>query len=189
MTKKPERKKQPRKRKSEITDVAELQKRVAAYEDLFDDVQHFTDLINRQETDIYAADEDVSKAKAVYDRAKDKLAAAKEARDGTKHALFMFLRPGPAEILPLFDRMEEADEEKHGAHSEEWRKEPVSALKLSFAATNILTAADIIFVGQLQDRIQADANGWWEKIENLNASVAAAITDRLNEFIAERTSK
>jgi hypothetical protein len=89
--------------------------------------------------------------------------------------------------MPLFDRMEPADEEKHGAHSEEWRKEPVSALRLSLIASNLLAAADVLFVGQLQDRVQRRPDDWSDEIEGLTAPMAAAIADKLNDFIAERT--
>ncbi len=137
---------------------------------------------------------DIDKAEAdlreeLLGQAKDELAAARDARDGTKHALFMYLKPGPTEIMPLFDRMEKADEEKHGANAKEWRTESVSALRLSIAATQILTAADVMFVGQLQDRMQEDPETWWEKIEGLSQAMALAVADRLNEFIEEQTGK
>lgn len=171
-----------------ITDVEKLQKRVDAYEEVFGEVQHFIDLIARQESEISEAHAAMLEAKATYDKRREDLSAAQDSRDGTKHALFMFLRPGPAEILPLFDRMEEADEERHGTNADEWRREPISALRLSLAATNFLTAADVIFVGQLQDRVMADPHAWWESIDGLGAPVAAAIVDRLNDFISERTA-
>lgn len=178
-----------KKRTKKTTDVATLQKRIDAYEQVFDEVQHFIDLIHKQDGEITEANVVMLAAKEEFERTKDLLSQARDARDGTKHALFMYLRPGPSEILPLFDRMEEADEEKHGANSTEWRKEPISALRLSLVATNFLTAADVIFVGQLQDRVQADGEGWWEKIEGLTAPVAAAVADRLNDFINEKTAE
>lgn len=186
MAKKPTKKKSAA--RSKTTDPKKLRELVDQYEQVFDEVEHFVELIRTQDGQIGEAQEVVYKTKDAYERAKADLLAAREARDGTKHALFMFLKPGPAEILPLFDRMDPADEEKHGEGSTEWRKEPVSALRLSLVATNLLTAADVIFVGQLQDRIQADADQWWEKFEGLTAPMAAAIADRLNEFIEEHTT-
>jgi hypothetical protein len=156
---------------------------------VFGEVEHFIALIARQDVEIGEAQQANYKAKEGYERTKSDLAAAREARDGTKHALFMFLRPGPAEIMPLFDRMEPADEEKHGANADEWRKEPISALRLSLVATNLLTAADVIFVGQLKDRVQEKPDDWWESIEGLTAPMALAIGDRLNDFVAEHTGK
>lgn len=171
------------------TDAETLGKLVEQYEQVFGEVGHFVELIARQESEIAAAQTAMLDAKEKYERLRDEFNQAREARDGTKHALFMFLKPGPAEIMPLFDRMEPADEEKHGAHSDEWRKEPVSALRLSLIATNLLSAADVLFVGQLQDRIQAAAAEWFATIEGLTAPMAAAIADKLNDFIAERAGK
>lgn len=164
-----------------------VQKLLAQYEQVFGEVSHFIDLIGRQETEIAEKQQVVYATKEKFESAKSNLADAREARDGTKHALFMFLKPGPAEIMPLFDRMEPADEKKHGAHSDEWRKEPVSAMRLSLIATNLLTAADIIFVGQLQDRVQTRPGDWWESVEGLSAPMGLAIGDRLNDFIKEHT--
>lgn len=170
-------------------DVETLTALVKQYEQVFGEVEHFIKLIGRQEDEISERRKACFEAKGKYEAAKDELQSACEARDGTKHSLFVFLRPGPADILPLFDRMEPADEEKHGAHSDEWRKEPVAALRLSLVATNVLTAADVIFVGQLQDRVQAEPGDWWEKIEGLTAPMAAAIADKLNDFITEHSAK
>ncbi|TXH16848.1 MAG: hypothetical protein E6R03_04825 [Hyphomicrobiaceae bacterium] len=171
------------------TDAETLGKLLDQYEQVFGEVGHFIELIARQESEISTAQAAVHAAKEKYETLRDELNQAREARDGTKHALFMFLKPGPAEIMPLFDRMEPADEEKHGAHSDEWRKEPVAALRLSLIATNLLAAADVLFVGQLQDRIQAKPNDWFEAVEGLTAPMAAAIADKLNDFIGERSGK
>jgi hypothetical protein len=168
------------------SEVEKLRQQLAAYEQVFDEVLHFTDLIRKQDGEVGAANDKTLESKAKYDAAKQDLQYAREARDGTKHALFVYLRPGPAEILPLFDRMEPADEAKHGAGSTEWRQEPVSVLRLSIGATTLLTAADVIFVGQLQDAMQTGSDAWWEKIEGLTEALAAAIADRLADFMRER---
>ena len=181
--------KTPKKRGARPSDPETLGKLLDQYEQVFGEVEHFVDLIARQEGEISAAQTAVNEAKEKYDRLRDELSQARDARDGTKHALFMFLKPGPSDILPLFDRMEKADEEKHGAHSDEWRKEPVAALRLSLIATNLLAAADVLFVGQLQDRVQAKPDDWFAEIEGLTAPMAAAVADKLNDFIAERTKK
>ena len=120
-----------RKRAKRPAEPEALQTLVDQYEQVFDEVAHFIALIARQEAEIGERQQATYEAKERYESAKSELAASREARDGTKHALFMFLRPGPTEILPLFDRMEPADEEKHGTHAGEWRKEPISALRLS----------------------------------------------------------
>jgi len=171
------------------TDPEVLQKLLDQYELVLGEVTHFIDLIQRQEAEVAEQQTITYAAKERYDAARDELSAARDARDGTKHALFMYLKPGPTKILPLFDRMEPADEEKHGANADEWRKEPVAALRLSLVATNVLAAADVLFVGQLQDRVQAEPAAWWEKVEGLTAPMALAIADRLNDFITEHTSE
>jgi len=178
-----------RKRTKRSTDPETLQKLLDQYEEVFGEVAHFIDLIARQETEIGEIQTETFEAKEKYDSLREQLSQAREARDGTKHALFMFLKPGPTEIMPLFDRMEPADEEKHGANADEWRKDPISALRLSLVATNFLTAADVLFVGQLQDRVQAKPDDWHELIEGITPPMAAAIVDRLNDFIAERTGE
>jgi hypothetical protein len=181
------------KRRKKNLSPEELQALVEQYEQVFDEVQHFIDLIHTQEADVAEASAAMHAAKDTYDQSKVDLTSARDARDGTKHSLFVYLKPGPSEILPLFDRMDPADEKKHGEGSKEWRKEPISALTLSLVATEVLTAADIVFVGQLQDRIQAEQPAaesgaeWWEAIEGLTAPVAAAIADRLNDFITEHS--
>jgi hypothetical protein len=185
----PPKKKAATKHGKRPTDAETLGKLLDQYEQVFGEVGHFIELIARQESEIGVAKAAVYEAKEKYDRLRDELNEARDARDGTKHALFMFLKPGPAEIMPLFDRMEPADEEKHGAHSDEWRKEPVAALRLSLIATNLLAAADVLFVGQLQDRIQAKPAAWFEAVDGLTAPMAAAIADKLNDFITERTGK
>lgn len=175
------------KQKNQTSELDALRQQLAAYESVFGEVQHFTDLIRKQDGEVGLANQAMLTAKEKYETAKHELQDAREARDGTKHALFMFLRPGPTEILPLFDRMDPADEEKHGTGSTQWRQEPVSALRLSIGATTILTAADVIFVGQLQDRIQEEPGDWWKKIDALTEALAAAIADRLNDFIKDHS--
>lgn len=159
------------------------------YEAVFSEINSFVDLINNIEVEIAEHEKKVAEAKAVYESAKDKLAEAKDTRDGTKHSLYRFLRPGVGEIMPLFDRMEPADEEKHGEGAEQWRKEPLAALKLSLPSIRILNDRDVMFVGQLQDLVQASPHSWWEKIEGLGLGMATAIVDRLNDFIFDQGRK
>lgn len=175
--------------KKRETDPGTLQTLVDQYEQVFGELTHFIDLIASQEEEISGKQTVVYKAKEAYEKAKEELDEAREARDGTKHSLYMFLKPGPAKILPLFDRMEEADEEKHGAHADEWRKEPIAAMRLSLVATNLLAAKDVLFVGQLQDRVQADGEAWFKEIDGITPPMAAAIVDKLNDFITDRTGK
>jgi hypothetical protein len=183
-------KRKPRKPATRLPDDPEtLKNLVAQYEEIFGEVSHFVDLIATQEEEIAENLKAKIAAKERYDAACDEVNAAKDARDGTKHALFMYLKPGPTEIMPLFDRMEPADTKKHGKNSDEWRKEPIAALRLSLVANNLLAAADVLFVGQLQDRVQDKPDSWWEEIEGLLEPMAAALADKLNDFITEHTGK
>jgi hypothetical protein len=170
-------------------DIDNLKRRLAMYEGLFEEIERFTDLLDEQEREIAELAGEMATAKQEYEDRRDDLNSAREARDGTEHALFMFLRPGPGQIMPLFDRMDPADDDKHGTHSSEWRKEPIATLRLSLPACTALATADILFVGQLQDRVQADSREWWTKVDGLTNPMAQAIADKLNDFINEQVSK
>ena len=179
-----------KKKQTPPSDEAEtLQLQIDKYEELFGEVAQFITLIARQESEIAEKQQVVYATKEKFERAKGELQEARDARDGTKHALFMFLKPGPAEILPLFDRMEVADEKKHGKAATQWRTEPITALRLSLVTASLLADAGVMFVGQLQDRTQAEPEKWWEQIEGLTAPVALAIADKLNDFIKEHTGE
>ena len=159
------------------------------YEELFEQLTRFTTSITNQEEEITKAKLDVEEAKLAFEEARDKLRELENARDGAKHSLYRFLSPANGQIMPLFDTMDEADEEVHGKNSTEWRKEPIAALKISLPSLKALTDADIVMVGQLQDRVLDNPQKWWESVAPLNAGTAAAITDRLNNFIFERTQR
>ncbi len=159
------------------------------YEELFEQLTRFTHSITSYEEVIQSARLDVEEAKLAYDEAKDKLRELENARDGAKHSLYRFLSPKNGEIMPLFDTMEEPDEEVHGKNCTEWRKEPIAALKISLPSINALTDADIVMVGQLQDRVLESPKSWWDSVPPLNAGTAAAIVDRLNDFIFDKTAK
>jgi hypothetical protein len=85
--------------------------------------------------------------------------------------------------------MEPADEELHGAHSDEWRMKPITALKLSLPSQIALGDADIMLIGQLQDAVMKDPGMWYDEIASISTGSAAAIVDALNSFIARETAK
>lgn len=85
--------------------------------------------------------------------------------------------------------MDPAVEEVHGINSDQWRLEPIAALRLSLPAQMALNDADIMLVGQLQDRVLKSPEAWWESISGLNFGMAAAICDLLNDFINERSTQ
>lgn len=159
------------------------------YEQIFENITCFTDAIANSEEAISKARDKVNEAKSRLDEAKSQLADLESIQDGNKLALYRYLHPKTGEIMPLFDRMAPADEEVHGLNSDEWRKEPIAALKLSLPSLKTLTDSDIVLVGQLQDIVLANRETWWEKLEGLSLGAASAIVDRLNDFIFERTKK
>jgi len=78
--------------------------------------------------------------------------------------------------------MAKAEPKKHGTNAAKWRELPLSELKLSPMSTSLLYEAEILFIGQLQDKILAEPETWWEFIPGLTASIAAAIADKLSDF-------
>jgi hypothetical protein len=169
---------------------ATQEEQLSRFHDVFGELHKFVETIRESEDELKEADAAVSEAKRVYDEAKDHAAKVRDMLTGAKHGLFRYLAPiDGGEVLPLFDRMEPADEEKHGEHASEWRTEPIAALRLSLPSQIALTDAEIMLVGQLQDRVLAKPDDWWMTINGLTAGSAAAICDRLNDFINERTTR
>jgi hypothetical protein len=175
-----------RKKVDAKTSNEELLKR---YEEIFENITCFTDSIEKSDVEIQSATAKVEEAKCQFETAKAELSLLLSAQDANRIALFRYLHPKSGEIMPLFDRMEEADETIHGINSDEWRRESLGALKLSMPSVKALTDFDIVLVGQLQDLVLADAQSWWEKVPGLTAGSSAAIVDRLNDFIFDRTTK
>jgi len=159
------------------------------YDQYFEELSVFTDFLRRQRAVLAEAQARTLEAKAAYDEARRNEAEIRDSLDGAKESLLRVLEPGMGKFYPLFDTMEPADEERHGEHADKWRKEPIAALRLSPVATDVLLKADVILVGQLQDRVMEDEEGWWQSIEGLHQSMAAAIADKLSQFIYEETSK
>ena len=100
----------------------------------------------------------------------------------SNNGMIALIEPGPKEFMPLFDRMEKPVPEKHGTNAGKWREQPLTMLKLSPASTDLLYSAEILFIGQLQDRILADPDSWWSEIAGLTLPIAAAIADKLADF-------
>lgn len=162
---------------------------IKKYEEVFDEINRFTDLIREQDDEIVAARLELEKKNNEFLAAKKHVAELEALRDGAQYSLYVYLRPGVEKILPLFDQMDPADDKKHGRGSNKWRKDPVSAIRISLPSVKLLNAADIMFVGQLQDKIQAEPHDWWKSINGLTEPIAAAIVDRLNEFLSDRESE
>lgn len=166
-----------------VTDAEAL----SSYEHVFDEIRRFTSVISDTDDELLAAEKAAADAKAAHDAAKSVVADIRDLREGARLGLIRYLTPASGEVLPLFDRMEPASEQKHGLNSAQWRLEPISALRLSLPAQMALTKAEVMLVGQLQDRVLAKAGTWWESIDGLNFGMSAAIEDLLNDFINERS--
>lgn len=178
-----------KKTKSRLSRDATKDEQIAQYEAVFEQITSFTDAIKFHDEELTEARLAATEAKEAYDKAKEIVREIEEARDGARHSLVRYLCPRNGEVLPLFDTMEESDEEVHGKHSSEWRAEPVANLKLSVNALKALVDNDIMLVGQLQDRVLASPRDWWEQFSDLGQAVAAAIVDKLNNFIFEKTKQ
>lgn len=173
-----------KKRQTQTTE-AELRSQVERYEIFFKELESFIGFVRDDRIDLEKAVAREAKAKEAYTAARDEVKALRASITGAKDALFRLVEPGVDKFLPLFDRMEPADPALHGEGAEEWRRDPISALRLSPIATQILIDADIVCVGQLQDVIMADGQDWAdaEKFDGLTDAVAAAIVDKLNDYI------
>ncbi len=160
------------------------------YHDVFEEIHRFVELIHSNDEELKEAEAKLTEAKLAYEAAKQVVAEIRDLREGAKHGLFRYLAPSDGgEVLPLFDRMEPPDEEKHGVNANEWRQEPIAALRLSLPAQMALTDGEILLVGQLQDRVLAKPDDWWKDISGLNFGIACAVVDRLNDFINERSTR
>jgi uncharacterized membrane protein len=121
---------------------------------------------------------------------KDADAAVREAQDvehSTITLLLRFITPGSTEVLPLFDTMEPANENTQGAGATQWRQDPIAMLGLSAAALVALIAANIILVGQLQDRMQADPDEWAAELDGVTSGMAEAIAAKFHAYVQEHS--
>jgi hypothetical protein len=113
---------------------------------------------------------------------RDQIKAIKDTINCASDGMIQLIEPGPLKFMPLFDQMAKAEPKKHGTNAAKWRELPLSELKLSPMSTSLLYEAEILFIGQLQDKILAEPETWWEFIPGLTASIAAAIADKLSDF-------
>ena len=165
-------------KKSREVDV--LQKYVA-------EIDRFAGLLRESQQQIAALERDQAAKKQAYDEARDATREAKEIEHSTVTLLLRFIRPGSVDVLPLFDTMEPADEKKQGAGSKQWRAEPIAVLGLSAAALRALIDADVVLVGQLQDRMLADPAAWHAELEGISPGMAEAIEAKFHAFVEEHS--
>lgn len=150
-------------------------------------IDQFATMLGEHQSEIVKLKNEEAATKAAHEEAKARAREAREREHNTVSLLLKFITPGSIEIVPLFDRMEPADETVHGAHSTEWRKEPITALGLSSIATRALIDADIVLVGQLQDRVMK-GESWPDDLPAINPGMAQAIEMKLAKFIEERAA-
>lgn len=159
-----------------------------AMEKYIGEIDRFATMLRDQQVRIAKLSDEAFDAKLAYETAKDAVREAKEVEHNTVSLLLKFITPGSIDIMPLFDTMAPANEKVHGSNSTEWRKEPISELNLSAGAARALIDADIVLVGQLQDRVLKGPD-WAAEFESINDGMAQAIEAKLHQFIEERTAK
>ena len=167
--------------------MAKKKDKSTAMERYIAEIDRFADLLRRNQDVIRELETELLISKAAYDKAREAVKEQKEIEHGTVSLLLKFIRPGSIDVLPLFDTMEEANEEVHGTHADEWRKEPIAVLDLSAAAMRALIDADVVLVGQLQDRILKGTE--WGNELGLSVGIAQAIEAKLKEFIQSKGGK
>lgn len=150
------------------------------------EIDRFAGLLRQSQETIGELERDLAVKRQAHDDAKAAVREAKEVEHATVTLLLRFVTPGSVDIFPLFDTMEPADEKKQGAGSAQWRKEPIAVLGLSAAAMQGLIAADIVLVGQLQDRLLADPDGWAADLE-VTPGMAEAIAAKFHAFVEDHT--
>lgn len=166
----------------------ELTAELVRYRAVLGEIGRFVDTIQDAAAALVEAKQFAAEAQAAYEAARSTVRELEDLQEAARVGLLRYVSRGE-EIMPLFDQMAPADEEVHGANSDKWRAEPIAALKLSLPAQIALQEAEIMLVGQLQDRVLAAPETWFEKIDGLVFGVAKAIEDKLNDFIFERSRK
>lgn len=161
--------------------------KAAAMQRYIGEIDRFATMLRDQQVKIARLEDEALGAKLAYEARKADVREAKEAEHNTVSLLLKFITPGSIDIMPLFDTMATANEKVHGENATEWRKEPISELALSAGATRALIDADIVLVGQLQDRVMKGPS-WADEFESINEGMAQAIEAKLHQFIEERTN-
>lgn len=151
----------------------------------FDRLQTFSNIVNTAKQQIGVLKTSEHKLKEQLSEVRSEIRSIENLIDSSNDGMLAVLEPGPSEFLPLFDTMEKADPDTHGVNAVDWREKPISVLRLSPVASNSLIEAGIVFIGQLQDRIIEDPDDWWQGIDGLNEVIAAAIADKLADFVSK----
>lgn len=162
----------------------EAKTRLETMERFLERVQSFSDVMADAKSRLADMMMEEQSAEQELRAIRGKIRDLKEEISAASDGMLKILEPGPVKFMPLFDRMEKASTQKHGQNASKWREQPLSVLRLSPSSTTILYDAEILFVGQLQDRVLADPESWWFEVDGLSEAVVAAIVDKLNDFVA-----
>lgn len=148
-------------------------------------VQAFSDIMSELKNDLEELRDEESKYDRKLKDVRERIRDVKDQISSASDGMLAILEPGPVKFMPLFDKMEKASVQKHGPNASKWRELPLTALKLSPTSTSLLYEADVLFIGQLQDRIMDDPNQWWESIPGLTQPIAASVADKLADWVAK----
>lgn len=162
--------------------LADARKELSVLHLFLDKIQTFSVIVGEAKGELKRLEYEEHELKDSLRDVRDQITSLKELISSSNNGMLKLIEPGPVEFMPLFDKMEKADPETHGENAAKWREEPVSVLRLSPASTELLYAAEILFVGQLQDRILDDPHDWWKSVAGLTPPIAAAIADKLADF-------
>lgn len=163
-------------------ELADARKELAMMNLFLEKIQNFSSIVGEAKSELKRLEDEEHELKVSLSDVREQIKSLKELISSSNNGMLKLIEPGPLEFMPLFDKMEKADPEQHGENAARWREEPVSVLRLSPASTELLYAAEILFVGQLQDRILDDPDDWWKTVAGMTLPIAAAIADKLADF-------
>lgn len=183
-TKKPKNRPTPKAKKKDPQEtIKQLHEQILTYESFLGELKIFVDLVGSERATLAVVRSKEVEAEEQLNEIRDHRKQLEASITGAKDSLFRLVSPGIKEYMPLFDRIEPTDEDKHGTNADEWRTSPISVLRLSPVATEVLNEADLVVVGQLQDRILAAPENWFEDVAGMTGPMAAAVADKLTKFI------
>lgn len=168
-----------------VQQLADAKAELATVNRFLEKVQTFSNVVGDAKAELKSLRAEEREAADELAELRDKIKALKVSINITSDGMLALIEPGPMKFMPLFDQMEKASPTKHGTNAAKWRERPISDLRLSPVATTLLYDADILFIGQLQDRVLEDPADWWQTVEGLTAPIAAAIADKLSDFASK----
>lgn len=173
-----------RKTETKVADevVEQLQAELATVNRFLERIQSFSTVMTEAKAELATLKEREHRLAEDLSEIRGRIKDLKNSITATSDGMIALIEPGPVKFMPLFDQMEKASPKKHGANAARWRELPISELRLSPVSTSLLYAAEILFIGQLQDRILAEPDAWWKTIDGLTEPIAAAIADKLADF-------